>query len=35
MEAFESYREALLASEGSFKYLKVVEVHPNCASDVD
>jgi hypothetical protein len=33
MEAFESYREALLASEGGVNYLEVVKVHPNYESN--
>jgi hypothetical protein len=35
MEAFESYRQALLASEGRFNHLEVVEVHPSCNADAD
>jgi hypothetical protein len=34
-DAFESYRQALLASERSFNHLKVVEVHPNNTPDAD
>ncbi len=34
-EAFESHRHALLASEGSFYHLEVVDVHPNCTPDAD
>lgn len=35
VEAFESYRQALLASEDSFNHLEVVEVHPNCDTEAD